>query len=37
MTPEIEERLNFELQVIEKSGYPGYFLSYRISPRRPGK
>ncbi|MEZ5058025.1 MAG: DNA polymerase III subunit alpha [Saprospiraceae bacterium] len=26
ITPEIEERLNFELQVIEKSGYPGYFL-----------
>ncbi len=26
ITPAIEERLNFELQVIEKSGYPGYFL-----------
>jgi DNA polymerase III alpha subunit len=26
ITPEIEERLNFELQVIENSGYPGYFL-----------
>lgn len=26
LTPEIEERLNFELQVIEKTGYPGYFL-----------
>ena len=26
MTPEIEERLNFELDVIRKSGYPGYFL-----------
>lgn len=26
ITPEIEERLNFELQVIKNSGYPGYFL-----------
>ncbi|MCB0520659.1 MAG: DNA polymerase III subunit alpha [Lewinellaceae bacterium] len=26
LTPEIEERLNFELQVIKQSGYPGYFL-----------
>ncbi len=26
LTPEIEERLNFELEVIEKTGYPGYFL-----------
>jgi DNA polymerase-3 subunit alpha len=26
ITPEIEERLNFELQVIKQSGYPGYFL-----------
>lgn len=26
ITPEIEERLDFELQVIEKTGYPGYFL-----------
>lgn len=26
ISPEIEERLNFELSVIEKSGYPGYFL-----------
>lgn len=26
ITPEIEERLNFELSVIENSGYPGYFL-----------
>jgi len=26
ITPEIEERLNFELSVIEKTGYPGYFL-----------
>jgi DNA polymerase-3 subunit alpha len=26
LTPEIEERLNFELSVIEQSGYPGYFL-----------
>ena len=26
ITPEIEERLNFELKVIENSGYPGYFL-----------
>ncbi|MBX2929362.1 MAG: DNA polymerase III subunit alpha [Saprospiraceae bacterium] len=26
ITPEIEERLNFELQVIKASGYPGYFL-----------
>ncbi len=26
ITPEIEERLNFELSVIEQSGYPGYFL-----------
>ena len=26
ITPEIEERLNFELEVIKNSGYPGYFL-----------
>ena len=26
ITPVIEERLNFELEVIKKSGYPGYFL-----------
>ncbi len=26
LTPEIEERLEFELDTIEKTGYPGYFL-----------
>ena len=26
ITPEIKERLDFELEVIEKTGYPGYFL-----------
>lgn len=26
ITPEIEERLDFELMTIEKTGYPGYFL-----------
>ncbi len=26
ITPEVEERLNFELDVIKNSGYPGYFL-----------
>ncbi|MGB1268104.1 MAG: DNA polymerase III subunit alpha [Flavobacteriaceae bacterium] len=26
ITSEIEERLDFELEVIEKTGYPGYFL-----------
>ena len=26
ITQDIEERINFELKVIEKSGYPGYFL-----------
>ena len=26
VTAELEERLNFELQVIKQSGYPGYFL-----------
>ncbi|RMA66377.1 DNA polymerase III subunit alpha [Ulvibacter antarcticus] len=26
LTPEIEERIKFELSVIEKTGYPGYFL-----------
>ena len=26
LTSEIEERLNFELEVIENTGYPGYFL-----------
>ncbi|WP_046755083.1 DNA polymerase III subunit alpha [Kordia jejudonensis] len=26
ITPEIEERLDFELGTIEKTGYPGYFL-----------
>lgn len=26
LTPAIEERIDFELQTIEKTGYPGYFL-----------
>ena len=26
ITPEIEERINFELETIENTGYPGYFL-----------
>ena len=26
ITPEIQERIDFELSVIEKTGYPGYFL-----------
>lgn len=26
ITPQVEERLNFELEVINNSGYPGYFL-----------
>ncbi len=26
LTPEIQERLNFELEIIAKTGYPGYFL-----------
>ncbi|MBT8185616.1 MAG: DNA polymerase III subunit alpha [Eudoraea sp.] len=26
VTPEIEERIDFELKTIENSGYPGYFL-----------
>lgn len=26
LTPEIEERLDFELATIERTGYPGYFL-----------
>jgi DNA polymerase-3 subunit alpha len=26
ITPEIDERLDFELKTIEKTGYPGYFL-----------
>ncbi len=26
ITPEIEERIHFELKTIENSGYPGYFL-----------
>ncbi|MGB5818550.1 MAG: DNA polymerase III subunit alpha [Saonia sp.] len=26
ITPEIEERIDFELKTIENSGYPGYFL-----------
>jgi DNA polymerase III subunit alpha len=26
LTPEIEERLDFELKTIENTGYPGYFL-----------
>ncbi|MEM7550032.1 MAG: DNA polymerase III subunit alpha [Bacteroidota bacterium] len=26
ITPEIEERLNFELETIRNTGYPGYFL-----------
>lgn len=36
ITPEIEERLNFELQTIENTGYPGYFLIVcRILPLPP--
>ncbi len=26
LTPDIEERINFELETIENTGYPGYFL-----------
>lgn len=26
ITPEIEDRLNFELETIQRTGYPGYFL-----------
>lgn len=26
ITPEIQERLDFELEIIKKTGYPGYFL-----------
>ena len=26
ITKEIKERLDFELEIIEKTGYPGYFL-----------
>lgn len=26
LSPEIQERIDFELQTIEKTGYPGYFL-----------
>jgi DNA polymerase-3 subunit alpha len=26
LSEEIEERINFELEIIEKTGYPGYFL-----------
>ena len=26
LTPDIKERIDFELEVIEKTGYPGYFL-----------
>jgi len=26
ITPQIEERLNFELEIIQKMGFPGYFL-----------
>jgi DNA polymerase III subunit alpha len=26
LTPEVEERLNFELETIERMGFPGYFL-----------
>jgi DNA polymerase-3 subunit alpha len=29
MTPEIEERLNYELQIIERMGFAGYFLIVR--------
>ena len=30
LTPEITERINFELETIENSGYPGYFLISRL-------
>ncbi len=39
LTPEIEERLNFELGVIKNSGYPGYFLivqDFTTSARKMG-
>ncbi len=39
LTPELEERLNFELDVIRKSGYPGYFLivqDFTTSARQMG-
>ena len=32
ITPEIKERLDFELQVIKNSGYPGYFLIVKDFP-----
>ncbi len=39
ITPEIKERLDFELQVIANSGYPGYFLivqDFTTEARRMG-
>lgn len=39
LTPDITERLDFELQVIENSGYPGYFLivqDFTTEARRMG-
>ncbi len=39
MTPEIEERLNFELATMERMGFPGYFLivsDFTTEARRQG-
>ncbi|MFY0627491.1 MAG: DNA polymerase III subunit alpha [Reichenbachiella sp.] len=39
ITPEIDERLDFELKTIEKTGYPGYFLivqDFTTESRRMG-
>ena len=39
ITTEIEERINFELEVIKNSGYPGYFLivqDFTTSARKMG-
>ena len=37
ITPEIAERLDFELEVIANTGYPGYFLIVQIFVTKPEK
>ena len=36
ITPEVKERLDFEWETIERTGYPGYFLIVQDFTTRPG-
>jgi DNA polymerase-3 subunit alpha len=37
LTPEIKERIEFELETIKKTGYPGYFLIVQDFTRKRAK